>query len=248
MLTFWQRIPETKAKFDYYKEWREIAAIPITNFDHWWNTQISAKTRNMVRKSAKLGVKIIEAEFSDELIRGIVEIFNDSPVRRGKPFWHFGKDFPTVKRDLSADLEQAIFVAAYYESELIGFIKLLLADEYAMITLILDKHVHRNKSPMNGMIAKAVEICAERKVAYLTYTVWRRGDHGDFQKRNGFEKVGVPQYYIPLTALGRCALYLGAHKGLKGLLPDKLIELFLDLRSKWYRFKFADSSGTGRSV
>ena len=32
MLKFWQRIPETEAKFNYYKEWREIAAIPITTY------------------------------------------------------------------------------------------------------------------------------------------------------------------------------------------------------------------------
>src|SRR4030095_288510 len=34
ILKFWQRIPETEAKFNYYKEWREIAAIPISTFDH----------------------------------------------------------------------------------------------------------------------------------------------------------------------------------------------------------------------
>src|SRR5688572_4494258 len=48
MLKFWQRVPETEAKFAYYKEWREIAAIPITTYGHWWEKQVSPKVRNKI--------------------------------------------------------------------------------------------------------------------------------------------------------------------------------------------------------
>jgi hypothetical protein len=239
ILKFWQRIPECAAKYDYFKEWRDIAAIPITSFEQWWEEQISSKTRNMVRKTQKMGVVVHEVEFNDEFVRGVVGIYNQSPVRRGKPFWHYGKDFATVGNELSADLEQSVFVAAHFGEELIGFIKLLVTDRYAMVTVILDKTSHRDKSPMNGMIAKAVEICANRQIPYLTYTVWRRGDHALFQQRNGFERIRVPEYYVPLTLHGKVALRLGMHKGLKGLLPDKMINWLLTLRSKWYSLKHA---------
>src|SRR6266487_100151 len=53
LLRFWQRIPESEAKYDYYREWQDIAAIPVKSYDHWWEKQISGKTRNMVRKSQK---------------------------------------------------------------------------------------------------------------------------------------------------------------------------------------------------
>jgi hypothetical protein len=252
LFRFWQRIPETDAKYGYYKEWRHIAAIPIRDFEHWWSKQINTKTRNMVRKSNKLGVTIEEVEFSDELVRGIVGVFSESPVRRGKAFWHYGGDFESVKKAMSADLEEAVFIAAYYEKELIGFIKLLVTDRSAMVTLILDKMSHRNKSPMNGMIAKAVEICANRQIPFITYTVWRRGDHGEFQKRNGFQKMPVPEYFVPLTIRGKLALRLGMHKGLRGALPEKLKVWLLALRSKWYAMKYAresmSRSGGGRSV
>ena len=122
---------------------------------------------------------------------------------------------------MSLDLKESIFITAYYEGELIGFIKLMLADKYAMITLILDKTAHRDKAPMNGMIAKAVEICAERNIPYITYTVWRRGEHGQFQESNGFERIPVPEYFIPLTRKGAIALRLGLHKGLRGRFPRK---------------------------
>src|SRR6266496_949479 len=220
LLKFWQRIPENEAKYSYYKEWQSVAAIPITTYKHWWDKQIRFRARNKMRKSEKLGVVIEEAEFNDDLVRGVLAIYNQSPIRRGKPFRHYGKDFETVKAELSVDLHEAVFVSARYEGELIGFIKFVVADRYAMVTLILDKTVHRDKSPTNGLIAKVVEICAERKIPYFTYTLWRRGDHGKFQESVGFEKFPVPEYFVPLTLLGRVALLLRLHRGVKGVLPE----------------------------
>ena len=237
LLKFWQRIPETEAKFHYYKEWRNIAAIPITNYKHWWEKQISPKARNKVRKAQKLGVTFEKVELDDQFVEGVVAIYNQSPVRRGKRFWHYGKDFATVKRGLARDLEDSVFVAAHYEKSLIGFIKFNVFDRYAMVTLILDMMSLRDKAPVNGMIAKCVEICAERRIPYFAYTVWRRGDHGQFQKSNGFVKIPVPEYFVPLTAKGRFALRLGLHNGFKAALPEWAMVRLLALRSKWYSRK-----------
>jgi hypothetical protein len=237
-LRFWQRIPETEPKFEYYKETRQIAAIPIKNYKHWFEKQISPSARNKIRKTEKRGVAIQETELNDELVRGIMGIFNQSPVRRGKRFWHYGKDFERVKKEMSLDLNESIFITAYYGNELIGFIKLLLADRYAMIVLILDKTAHRDKAPMNGMIAKAVEICAARKIPYIVYTVWRRGEHGKFQESNGFERIPVPEFFVPLTLKGAIALRLGLHKGPRGLIPEKMMVWLLALRASWFSWRY----------
>ena len=172
-----------------------------------------------------------QSDLNDDFVEGVVGIYNQSPVRRGKPFWHYGKDFATVKGELLRDLADSVFVAARYENELIGFIKFLVADRYAMVVLILDKMLHRDKAPMNGMIAKVVEICAEREIPYFTYTVWRRGDHGKFQESNGFERFPVPEYYVPLTVGGTLALQLGLHKGIKGAIPEPLMIRLLAWRA-----------------
>jgi hypothetical protein len=237
LLRFWQRIPESKPKFKYYFEWRDIAAIPVSTYKRWFTKQISPKARNKIRKSEKYGVRIQESTITDQLVEGIMGIFNQSPVRRGKPFWHYGKDFSTVKQEMSLDASRSTFVVAYFQDELIGFIKLLLSDRYAMITLILDKTDHRNKAPMNGMVAKAVEICADRGIPYITYTVWRRGEHGQFQESNGFEKIRVPEYFVPINLVGRLALAVGLHKGFKEALPERVIIYLLELRRRWYVFK-----------
>jgi hypothetical protein len=239
LLRFWQRIPETGPKYDYYHEWRRVAAIPITDYKNWWDKQINGKTRNMVRKSQKMGVQINEVGLTDEFVRNIMTIFNQSPTRRGKKFWHYGKNFETVKKEMSLDLARSIFIGAFYNEELIGFVKLLRVDRYAMIVMILDNLSHRDKSPMNGMIAKAVEICVSRQIPYLTYTVWRRRDHGDFQKRNGFQQMPVPEYYVPLTTMGSLALQLGLHKGLKQWLPENVVTPLLGIRAWWYAMKYS---------
>jgi len=241
LLKFWQRIPDTTPKYPYYKECQQIAAIPIADYKRWFEKQISPKARNKIRKAQKLGVIVEEITLDDELVRGVTDIYNQSPVRRGKPFWHYGKDFSTVKSELSADLEDSIFVGAYYGEELIGFIKFRITDRYAMTSLILDKISHRDKAPMNAMMAKVVEICAQRRIPYFTYTVWRRGEHGQFQESNGFEKLPVPQYFVPLSLKGKLVLQLGLHNGLRGWIPEKAMIWLLSARAKWYLWRYSRS-------
>jgi len=242
LLRFWQRIPESNPKYNYYHEWRDVAAIPITDYRTWWEKLVNSNTRRLIRKSEKRGVTAMEVELDDKLVQGITDMFNECPVRRGKRFWHYGKDFNSVKKDMLLDLNEAIFIGAYHEKELIGYIKLVVADRYAMITQILDKMAHRDKAPMNAMIAKAVRICVERRLPFLTYTLWRRGGHAYFQERNGFQRVAVPEYYAPLTLRGEVALRLGLHKGLKGLIPESVKARLLTLRAQWYALRYPEKT------
>lgn len=242
LLRFWQRIPESDPKYNYYHEWRHVAAIPITDYRTWWEELVNSNTRRLIRKSEKRGVTATQVELDDKLIQGITDMFNEHPVRRGKPFWHYGKGFEAVKKDMLLDLNEAIFIGAYDDNELIGFIKLVMADRYAMITLILDKMAHRDKAPMNTMIASAVRICVERRLPFLTYTLWRSGGHAYFQERNGFQRIAVPEYYVPLTMRGKIALRLGLHKGLKGFIPESVKAKLLILRAQWYGFRYPEKT------
>jgi hypothetical protein len=238
LLRFWQRIPDTEPKFNYYKEWREVAAMPISTHKDWWDKQANQTVRRKIRAASKQGVEVGEAPFTDELVRGIMEIFNQAPIRRGKPFWHYGKNFDTVKREMGQDMESSIFIAAYFQRELIGFIKVMFTERYGMITMILDKMTHRDKAPMYAMIGKTVEICAERRMPYLTYTTWRRGGHRQFQQSNGFARIPAPVYFVPLTFRGQLALFLRLHNGVKGLLPEKVEVWLLAMRTKWYSIRY----------
>ncbi|HEY1308738.1 MAG TPA: hypothetical protein VGF24_34580 [Vicinamibacterales bacterium] len=234
VFTFWQRLPDTDPRYNYQMEREGIAALPIESVEHWEKKQLNRKARNLLRKSAKVGLVIREAAFNDEFVRGMTEIFNESPVRQGKPFWHYGKDTETIKREFSRFLFREDIFAAYDGDELVGFIFLAYAGAYASLGQIISKIKHRDKAPNNALIAKAVEICEAKGIRYLVYAEWSEGTLGDFKKQNGFERVDLPRYYVPLTLRGSLGLRFGLHKGFVGAMPDGLRRSLLTIRNKWY--------------
>jgi hypothetical protein len=244
LFTFWQRLPETEPKYDYYMERESIAALPIKSFDHWWKNQINPKTRNLVRKAEKKGVIVKQSDFDQEFIRGMKDIFNETPIRQNKPFWHYGKDSETIEREFSRYLFREDLFGAYYNGELIGFIFLAYAEKYALLGQIISKIGHRDKSPNNALIAKAIEVCSHKKIPYLVYALWIRGSWGDFKRHNGFEQFDLPRYYVPLNSKGQIILKLRLQHGIVGIIPERLKPHIINLRRKWYLIK--SSSNTTR--
>jgi len=234
IFTFWQRVPETQPRFSYYQEWESLAVLPVKTFADWWTKQIKGTTRNMIRKSQKAGVEVREVTFDDEFVRGMVDIFNESPVRQGFPFWHYGKDFETVKREFSRFLFREDLIGAYYQDELIGFAMLADAGRYGMIGQFLAKLKHRDKATNNALMAKTVEVCEKRQLPYLVYTTWAETSLVAFKRHSGFQEMKVPRYFVPVTLTGKLALKLGLHRRLRELLPPALKKPLKDLRKRWH--------------
>lgn len=239
IFTFWQRVPETEPKYNYYREVDNIAAIPIKSYDYWYKKQINTNARRAIKKAEKKGIVVKKVEFDDEFIRGMTEIFNETKIRQGKPFWHYGKDFETVKREFSRYLYREDLIGVSYNDELIGFMFLAYAGKYALPSQILSKIKHRDKAPNNALIAKAVEICERKKIPYFVYFYWGDGTLTEFKRRNGFEKIVLPRYYIPLTIKGKVILKLGLHRGITGILPQKVLHSLKNLRSRIYSLKYS---------
>jgi hypothetical protein len=237
IFTFFQRLPDSKPKFDYHMEFDEIAVLPIRSLEYWLLKQIPKQTRTSINAGTKKGVVVRLVDFDDEFIRGMTEIFNENPIRQGRPFWHYGKDFEAVKREFSKYAYREEHIGAYLGDELIGFIFLANADRFAITIQIISKIKHQDKKPTNLLLAKAVEMCAEKKIPYLVYGKWARGSWGKFKRNNGFEKVLLPRYYIPLTIKGKFALALHLHHGIRGLLPEKIILQLIALRKMFYTAK-----------
>jgi hypothetical protein len=165
IFTFLQGLPETEPKFKHPMEWDNLAVVPISTFEKWWTKQISGKTRNMVKQAEKKGIEIREIPFDENLVRGIWEIYNETPIRQGRRFPHYGKDLDTVYRDEATYLDSSTFVGAFQGEELIGFIKLVTdeAGNQAGLMNILSKISHRDKAPTNALIAQAVKcLCRSR--------------------------------------------------------------------------------------
>jgi hypothetical protein len=235
IFTFGQKIPNTKPRYKYHMEWDNVAAIPITGFQDWWG-RVSTDMRKDVNRAKKREVIVKVVEFNDELVKGIIGIHNDTPTRQGTVFVHYGKKFDVVKKDYGTYLDRSEFIGAYYKDELIGLIKMVYVGELACFMQILSKTAHHDKRPTNALIAKTVEISEEKGKAYLTYGKYYYGNKQksslvDFKRRNGFERILFPRYYIPLTLKGRIAIKVKLHLGLTGILPGNLLSFLVNLRS-----------------
>jgi len=241
-----QKLPDITPRYSYPMEWESVAAIRLSTYEEWWTNGISAKPRTDVRRSAKRGVITRVAEFDDDFVRGIVEIYNESPIRQGKAFWHYQKDFDTVKRENSTYLDRSVFIGAYYKDELIGFAKIVRIGKVADLMQILSKMSHYDKRPANALIAKAVEHCAREGMSYLTYGKYRNRNKvlsslGRFKHRVGFEEVRVPRFYVPLTTKGRICVALGLHRDLVEALPEWLVDFIYRLRAMRGRWRIRAS-------
>jgi hypothetical protein len=235
LFTFWQRLPDTAPRYAYQCEIETLSAIPLKDFQHWWENQIKSDTRKKAKRPEKRGIEIKVVPLDDAFVLGVMGIFNETPVRRGKPFWHYGKSFETLKEELSRDLARSKFIGAYDEGTLVGFVKLVCAPgRFANPGLIVSKLEARKKYVNNALLAKSVEICTDEGIPYLTYTGWRRGSQAEFLVRHGFQKTLVPRYWIPLTPKGVIAIKLGLHRNIRSYIPDRLLGILLDLRGAFY--------------
>jgi hypothetical protein len=245
LFTFLQELPETSPKYQYPFEWDNFAVLPISTFDQWWSKHIGFKARNKAKQAEKKGIMIREVPFDDALVRGIWKVYNEVPVRQGRRFPHFGKSLEAVRSMSETFLDSSVFIGAFDGDKLIGFIKLTLNDARTQAGLmhILSLISYRDKAPTNALVAQVVRSCADRGVTRLVYANFAYGKKSrsslsDFKERNGFQRVEVPRYYVPLSPWGAVAFRLGLHRRLAEQMPEAVAAKLRELRSRWYQRRF----------
>jgi hypothetical protein len=146
-----------------------------------------------------------------------------------------------MKHENSTYADRNEFLGAYYQGEMIGYIRIVYVDKVASILQLLTMTKHYDKRPANALIAKTVELCEQKGMSHLMYCnyVYKdpRSSLTEFKKRSGFEQLLLPRYYIPFTLKGKIALKLGLHRGLANLIPEPLIRLFLRVRGFWHQLR-----------
>jgi len=245
LFSFMQRISEPTPKYAYPMEWDNLAALPVSTFENWWTQQLGFKARNKAKQAEKKGVVIREVPFDDKLVQGIWEVYNECPVRQGRPFTHFGKSLETVRKEETTWLDCSTFIGAFLDDKLIGFVKLVHDETRTQANLmnIVSMINQRDKAPTNALVAHAVRSCADRQIPHLVYSRFAYGKKqpdsvSDFKKRNGFQQIDLPRYYVPLNSLGRAALKLGLHRNLTELVPEPVAAKIRGIRNSWYNRKF----------
>jgi hypothetical protein len=248
VFSFVQKLPDIKPKYDYPMEWESVAAVRVQNFKEWWEN-LPQETRKNVRRAEKRGVVISVRQLEDSLLQDLFILNNDSPVRQGKVFTHYGKTLEQVRKDQRDFLDRSDYICAYHGEELIGVVKLVYRGDVASILTFLPKASHNDKRPANAMIAKVVELCEQKGIPFLTYGMFNYGNKKDtplreFKIRNGFQEMLVPRFFVPLTWRGAISVKLGLHRGLIGMLPHSIITLLVNARAKWHAFQLSRCSST----
>jgi hypothetical protein len=208
--------------FQDAKSWAKgndnIALLRITSYDDWWKN-VGKKTRNMVRKAEKSGVRTEIAEPNDDLAKGMWKIYNETPIRQERAFPRYGESLAAVRESLSSR-QNAIYVGAYIQDELVGFTQLIRGDRIVIISQILSLQKHWDKALNNALIAKTIEVCADQHEQWIMYA--RMGNHPSldkFKQSNGFTQFALNRYYVPMTEKGKIAIRLGLQKEIKDSLP-----------------------------
>jgi hypothetical protein len=245
LFTFAQGLPETSPLYKYPYEMDNFAVLPITTFDQWWTKQIGFKARNKAKQAEKKGIVLREVPFDDDLVRGIWEIYNEVPVRQGRRFPHYGKSLETVRAMSATFLDCSVFIGAFDDEKLVGFIKMTINDAGTQAGLmhILSLISYRDKAPTNALLVQAVRSCADRQISRMVYANFAYGKKtssslSDFKERNGFQRVDFPRYYVPLTKWGAVAFRLGLHRKLSEQIPESIAAKLSELRSRWYQRRF----------
>lgn len=250
VFTFAQKLPNANPKYAYQIEWSSSAVVRIRSFKDWWET-LPQETRKNVRRAQKRGLIASVRELDDDLVRGIMNINDESPTVQGRRSRHYGKNFEQVWKDQLDYLERSAFVCAHDGAEMVGFMKLVRCGDFASILTTLTKRSHQGKRPANALIARAIQFCEDEGIRYLVYGLLNYGNKRDgslreFKLRNGFNEVLIPRYYVPLTARGKIALRLGLHRGLIGILPSPAVRLAVGLRTRFYAFKQSFRAGVAQ--
>lgn len=242
IFTFARPLPECEPRFPFHYEWDNVAVAKLGDFTKWWES-LPQETRKNVRRSQRRGVTVGRVKFDDMLAQGISNIYNETPIRQGRKFWHYGKSLEEVKTENATYLDRSQFLGAFFNGALIGFIKFVMVNRIARIMQIVSLEAHADKRPTNALLAKAVEIGCQRGATHLVYGkyVYGRKESSpvtEFKRRNGFERMNFPRYYIPLSGKGALAIRCGLHRGPAQFLPEKITNAFLSIRAAFYRRRF----------
>ena len=245
LFTFLQPLTETSQKYPYHAELDNLAVLPVSTFDYWWNQQLRSYPRNRARQAEKKGVVLREVPLNEELFKGICEIYNETPIRQGKSFPHYGMTLEQARKYACTFPDHSIWIGAFLGDQMIGFVKLVTDESrsQACMVHILSMIRHKDKAPTNALIAQAVKSCADRAIPHLVYENFSYGNkQGDslshFKEVNGFRRVDLPRYYIPLTSLGSLALQLRLHRRVVDRFPEPLVAKLREIRTSWYNRRF----------
>jgi Acetyltransferase (GNAT) family len=236
LFTFLEK-PGESADFRYPSEEDQFAVLQMSDYEQWLKL-VGQKTRNLVRKAEKFGVTVTESALTDEVILAIRDAYNETPVRQGKPYHHYGTDEAHVRERFSTFSDRSILLAARHEGNIVGTARMIVdnSGDFAGIIHFLSLMSYRDKSVNNALMSACVKTCIDRRIKQVVYERLTYGNKGvdalaNFKRHNGFTAVPVKRYWIPMTRVGSVAMKLGLHRSLRSYVPESIASPLRKLRT-----------------
>jgi len=93
-----------------------------------------------------------------------------------------------------------------------------------------------------------VEVCEQKNLSHFIYGQFTYGNKhqstlAEFKRRNGFEQIDFPRYFVPLSAKGRIFVGLQLYRGIHGLLPDWALHALWAARAWCYKALLINRAG-----
>ena len=233
---FIQLFTDPDPKYAYRYEMDNLAVMPITDYEAWLSQTIKKDVKENLRRSRRDGVEVRCCDHNLGFAQAVKRLYDQIPLRQGRPFWHHGKDAETILAESGHYRDRSEFIGAFVGDELIGFLKMVYVGSYAKTMYVITNDRHFRLRPANALIAKAVEVCAAKGIRYFNYGQYEYPGKANsslttFKARHGFRRFDFPKYYVPLTFKGRVYIYFGLHRGFRRLLPNRVLSGLLAARS-----------------
>jgi hypothetical protein len=199
--------PESWAKTS-----ENVGLLHVKNYDEWLE-KVGEKTRIMIHRAEKSGIRVEPAEPSRELAEGVLKIYDETPIRQGRRFSHYGAGLEDVEKIVFTTKNRS-YIGAYLGHELVGFVQLVHGHNTVMISQNLSLQKHWDKAIESALVARTVKTSVNEHQEWIMYG--RMGNHqalDGFKQNNGFTQFQLTRYYIPTTGRGKVATKLGLHRG-----------------------------------
>ena len=170
-----------------------IAIIEVPKSIDIYLKLIGAKSRNMNKKAQK---NAIECEIFDwnSKIDEVFDINRSASTRQGREMDKSYRDYPKIIEYLDEEDFKIVYIGAFVEKKLIGYVELYIYGNFAMTNRILGHKEYLRYGVMNLMIKKCVEYGLEYGLEYINYLTMQNRKNNSlsaFKYRVGFREYSL---------------------------------------------------------
>lgn len=215
------------------------SCLRVEDPDYWGKKVVAKDVRESLRRIRREGVEVREMPFNASSCEDISTLFNESPIRQGKRYWHYGKSAAQIQEELSPLASRSLYVGAYHRGRLVGFTQVVRLESIGVLRTVhvLGSLVSRKVRPVTAMIDWMVRYGWENGFQRIVYGKHDYGNASNdsltaFKSRHGFRSEPLRIDYHCLCPQGAWYLAAGLHRNLREMTPRHLALFLKKARSR----------------